>query len=72
MSFGRRATSRQSIEPGKLQAQGGIVRDSWPDGLLARHNFRVDLEIVWALMERRVDQLHEAVARLVAGLDPPG
>ena len=40
--------------------------------VLIHQYFRVDLEIVWALMERRVAQLHEAVARLVAGLDAPG
>lgn len=40
--------------------------------VLIHQYFRVDLEIVWALMEQRVAQLHEAVARLVAGLDAPG
>lgn len=40
--------------------------------VLIHQYFRVDLEMVWALMEQRVAQLHEAVARLVAGLDAPG
>lgn len=40
--------------------------------VLIHQYFRVDLEIVWALMEQRVAQLHEAVARLVAALDAPG
>ncbi len=36
--------------------------------VLIHQYFRVDLEIVWALMVRRVAQLHEDVARLVAAL----
>jgi uncharacterized protein with HEPN domain len=40
--------------------------------VLIHQYFRVDLEIVWALMERRVGQLHDDVARLVAALDTAG
>jgi uncharacterized protein with HEPN domain len=40
--------------------------------VLIHQYFRVDLEIVWALMERRVGQLHDDVARLVTALDAAG
>ena len=49
----------------------------WPDlagfrDVLIHQYFRVDLEIVWALIERRVSALRDDVARLVAALGTPG
>ncbi len=40
--------------------------------VLIHQYFRVDLEIVWALIERRVAGLRGDVARLVAALGTPG
>jgi uncharacterized protein with HEPN domain len=39
--------------------------------VLIHQYFRVDLEIVWALVERRVAGLREDVARLVLALGKP-
>ncbi len=39
--------------------------------VLIHQYFRVDLEIVWALIEKRVAALRGDVARLVAALGPP-
>ncbi len=40
--------------------------------VLIHKYFRVDLKIVWALIEQRVAGLRDDVARLVAALDKPG
>jgi uncharacterized protein with HEPN domain len=40
--------------------------------VLIHQYFRVDLEIVWALIEQRVTALRGDVARLVAALGAPG
>lgn len=40
--------------------------------VLIHQYFRVDLEIVWALIERRVGTLRGDVARLLAALGTPG
>jgi uncharacterized protein with HEPN domain len=40
--------------------------------VLIHQYFRVDLEIVWALIEQRVTALRGEVARLVAALAAPG
>jgi uncharacterized protein with HEPN domain len=40
--------------------------------VLIHQYFRVDLEIVWALIEQRVAALRGDVARLVAALGTPG
>ena len=40
--------------------------------VLIHQHFRVDLEIVWALMEQRVAGLRGDVARLAAALGTPG
>jgi uncharacterized protein with HEPN domain len=37
--------------------------------VLIHQYFRVDLEIVWALIERRVTSLREGVARLASSVD---
>lgn len=39
--------------------------------VLIHQYFRVDLEIVWALIERRVAELRSDVARLLAALGHP-
>ncbi len=59
------------------ELQAGHPEIPWSDlagfrDVLIHQYFRVDLEIVWALIERRVADLRDDVARLVAALDTPG
>jgi uncharacterized protein with HEPN domain len=60
------------VSPG---LQGAHPEVPWADlagfrDVLIHQYFRVDLEIVWALIEQRVKGLREGVARLTAALDP--
>lgn len=59
----------------KLQAEHPEI--PWADlagfrDVLIHQYFRVDLKIVWELIEKRVAGLRGDVARLVAALDKPG
>jgi uncharacterized protein with HEPN domain len=56
--------------------QGAYPEIPWADlagfrDVLIHQYFRVDLEIVWALIEKRVAALRGDVARLVTALDTP-
>jgi uncharacterized protein with HEPN domain len=56
--------------------QGAHQEIPWADlagfrDVLIHQYFRVDLEIVWALIEKRVAALRGDVARLVTALDTP-